>query len=84
MFYYFYQRVVQCHISNIVFYKDNFIYDKFVIDEALKYLNEISQKIGKSEYEIYFGQLPEENFALDFHYGKYLDGNIIKTDEKRK
>ena len=70
--------------GNIVFYKDNFIYDENVIDEALKYLNEISQKIGRTEFEIYFGQLPEKNFALDFYYGKYLNGKIIKFDEKRK
>ena len=63
--------------GNVVFYKDNFIYDENVIEEALKYLSEISQKIAMPEYEIYFGLLLDKNFAFDFHYGKYLNGNII-------
>ena len=70
--------------GNVVFYKDNFIYDDNVINEALNYLDEIAQKIGKTEFKIYFGQLPEENFALDFCYGKYLNGEIIEINEKRK
>ena len=27
--------------------------------------------ISIDEFEIYFGQLPEQGFALDYHYGKY-------------
>lgn len=64
--------------GKVIFYKDNFIYDDKLIAEALNYLEEISLKILINEFDIYFGQLPEENFALDFHYGKYSNGTIIK------
>lgn len=66
--------------GNLIFYKDNFTFDDDLIKEALEYLEEISLKISVSEFEIYFGQLPEEDFALDFHYGKYSNGNIIKSN----
>jgi len=65
--------------GNVVFYKDNFIFDDNVINEALDYLEEISSKVLSNEFEIYFGLLLEENFALDFHYGKYFNGNILKN-----
>lgn len=68
--------------GNVVFYKDDFIFDDNVINEALNYIEEISSKVLVSEFEIYFGQLPEKNFALDFHYGKYLNGTIFKNDSK--
>lgn len=70
--------------GNVVFYKDNFIFDENVISEALSHLEEISSKVSVNEFEIYFGQLPEENFALDFHYGKYSNGTILKSNLKRK
>lgn len=66
--------------GNVVFYKDNFIFDENVINEALNYLEKISSKVLSNEFEIYFGQLPEENFALDFHYGKYSNGTVLKSD----
>ena len=50
-----------------------------LINEAMEYIDEIAEKIFLKEFEIYFGQLPEENFALDYHYGKYKDGDIIKN-----
>ena len=68
--------------GNVVFYKDNFIFDDYVINEALNYLEQIASKVLSNEFEIYFGQLPEENFALDFHYGKYSNGTILKKDSK--
>lgn len=70
--------------SNLVFYKDNFIYDEFLIKEALDFVPEIAKELSLGEVNIYFGQLPEENFRLDYYYGKYLNGNIIrdKTEEK--
>lgn len=70
--------------SNLVFYKDNFIYDEFLIKEALDFVPEIAKELSLGELNIYFGQLPEENFRLDYYYGKYLNGNIIrdKTEEK--
>ena len=70
--------------GNVVFYKDNFIFDEDVINEALNYLEQIATKVLSNEFEIYFGQLPEENFALDFYYEKYSNGTIIKSDSKRK
>lgn len=69
--------------GKLVFYKDNFIYDENLINEALRYIDEISQRIAKNEFDIYFGQLPYENFALDYHYGKYSNGNILKYVKKR-
>ena len=56
--------------GNVVFYKDNFIYDEELINNALNYLKEIASK---------FGQLPEQNFELDFHYGRYINGIIEKN-----
>ena len=64
--------------GNLVFYKDNFIYDNQLKDEALKYLNDISNKIKVNEFDIYFGVLPAEDFKLDFYYGRYLNGDILK------
>ena len=69
--------------GNAVFYKDNFIYDDEVIANSLKVVDEISKIIGADEFEIYFGQLPEQGFALDYHYGKYVNGTITK-DVKNK
>ena len=66
--------------GNVVFYKDNFIYDDNLISEALKFVSEISEKIETTEFDIYFGQLPEQDFALNYYYGKYINGNIIKSN----
>jgi len=63
-----------------IFYKDNFIYDDEVIKNALQVLDEISNIIGIDKFDIYFGQLPEQEFALDYYYGKYLNGLIIKNN----
>ena len=70
--------------GNAVFYKDNFIYDEVVISNALQVVDEISKVIGVDEFEIYFGQLPEQGFALDYHYGKYAKGAIIKSSIKKQ
>lgn len=66
--------------GNIVFYKDNFIYDEKVIEEGLSFLNEISSKILVNEFAIYFGQIPEKNFCFNFYYGRYINGKIIRND----
>ena len=63
--------------GNTIFYKDNFIYDEELIGNALQFLDEISKQIGLDEFDIYFGQLPEKDFALDYLYGKYTNGIII-------
>ncbi len=64
--------------GNLVIYRDNFIYDNELILESLKYIDRISKEINESEFDIYFGQLPKKDFKLDYHYGKYIDGNINK------
>lgn len=69
--------------GKVVFYKDNFIYDNELINEALLYLDEISKKIIQTEFDIYFGQIPNENFALDYHYGRYKNGKISKNEMKK-
>ncbi len=69
--------------GNVVFYKDNFIYDDDVIANALQVIDEISKKIDVDEFNIYFGQLPEQGFALDYHYGKYVNGTIVKIAIKK-
>lgn len=68
--------------GNLVFYKDNFIYDENLINEALNYVDDIAKILNKKEFEIYFGQIPENNFAFNYHYGKYLDGVITKIKQK--
>ena len=65
-------------IENAVFYKDNFIYDDSVIEEALEHISELANKLNIEKFEIYFGELPEKGFAYDYHYGRYEKGNIIK------
>ena len=69
--------------KNTIFYKDNFIYDEKVIEEALQVVGEIAEKIQENEFDIYFGQLPDQNFALDYHYGKYIDGKVIKEEKNQ-
>ena len=64
--------------GNLIFYKDNFVYDEFVIEEALKYVSQIAEILNLTEFEIYFGQLPEQNFALDYYYGSFKNGEVIK------
>ena len=65
--------------GNLVFYKDNFIYDENLIIEALKLINEFAKELGIGEFDIYFGQLPDQGFALDYYYGKYVNGEIPKA-----
>ena len=67
--------------GNLIFYKDNFIYDDDLIKESLTHVNEIASILKLDEFNIYFGQLPENNFAPDFYYGKYINSNIQKNVE---
>ena len=64
--------------GNVDFYKDNFIYDAEVIENALKVLEEISKAINVNEFDIYFGELPDQGFKLDYHYGRYVNGVVEK------
>ena len=42
-------------------------------------MSKIAEILNLTEFEIYFGQLPEQNFALDYHYGRYTNGEVIKN-----
>lgn len=66
-----------------VFYKDNFIYDDEVINNGLQFIDEISKVVNVNEFDIYFGHLPEQGFALDYYYGKYSNGVVTKENKKR-
>jgi len=68
--------------GNLVFYKDNFIYDNQLIDSALKYIKQIANEINQQEFNIYFGQIPEQNFKLDLFYGMFRSGEIIKNQQE--
>ena len=68
--------------GNLVFYRDNFIYDDEVISVALQVVDKISEKLNTDKFDIYFGQLPEQGFELDYHYGKYANGIIIQNQKK--
>lgn len=67
--------------GNLIFYKDNFIYDDDLIKESLTHVNEIASILKLEEFNIYFGQLPENNFAPDYYYGKYINGIVQKNVE---
>ena len=62
--------------GKLMFYKDNFVYDKKLGREALSHLDEIVTILNINDFDIYFGLLPEENFTPDFYYGKYINGKI--------
>ena len=66
--------------GNLVFYKDNFVYDENLIQESLKYVPDISKIINENTFNIYFGHIPQENFKLDLFYGSYNNGEITKND----
>ena len=66
----------------VSFYKDNFIYDDEVISEALAHINEIAEHLSINNFDIYFGQNPDDNFSLDYHYGKYENGTVNKLNIK--
>ncbi len=68
--------------KEVVFYKDNFIYDDDLIEESLSHISEIATILKLEEFDIYFGQLPENNFIPDLYYGKYVKGSIQKTVTK--
>ena len=66
--------------GDLVFYKDNFIYDNEVINEALKYVNEIKRLLDLSTVKIYFGLIikkPGENWPKDYYYGESLQDDVI-------
>lgn len=69
--------------GNLVFYKDNFIFDEKVISESLKYVNQIKQSLNLTEAKIYFGLIvgePGGNWPFDYYYGNSLaSGEIVKN-----
>jgi hypothetical protein len=66
--------------QDVVFYKDNFIYDDDVILEALGHIAELAKILEIEQFEIYFGELPEKGFAYTYHYGRY-DNGVIRVGE---
>ena len=62
----------------VCFYKNDFGYDSDVIKEALPFLDEISTHVGRDIFRVYFGTLPDQQFKLDYCYGRYLYGSIYK------
>lgn len=63
--------------GNMVFYKDNWFYDDELIKMSLKFIPQIAKKLDLKEFNIYFGQLPQENFKLDYFYGVFKNHEII-------
>ena len=64
--------------GNLVFYKDNFVYDKELILESLKFLTQIAKTIEVQEFNVYYGMKINNGFHFDFYYGKYQNGEITK------
>lgn len=69
--------------NNLVFYKDNFIYDKDLIEKSLCFVDSIAEMLSIDNFNIYFGLLVEENFKFDLLYGKYEHGVIVKETTKQ-
>lgn len=69
--------------GDLVFYKDNFVYDENVIKEGLLYVNQIKEVLNISEAKVWFGLIegkPGESWPLDYYYGKSnSDNTIIKN-----
>ncbi len=66
--------------GDLVFYKDNFVYDEGVIQEALLFVNQIKSVLNLDEVKLYFGLIvgkPGENWPLDYFYGTSLSNNEI-------
>lgn len=69
--------------GDVVFYKDNFIYDKNVINEGLKYLKQIADFCKVDKMKIYFGLKVDKNVLIwprDYYYGEYVNGTIIPSE----
>ena len=68
--------------GDLVFYKDNFIYDENVIKEGLAYAGQIKKTLNIAEAKIYFGLIVKEsssNWPFDLYYGDSLaSGEIVK------
>lgn len=57
--------------GDVVFYKDNFIYDKNIINEELKYLKQIADFCKADKMKIYFGLKVDKNILIwprDYYY----------------
>ena len=69
--------------GDIVFYKDNFIYDENVIEEGIKYLDIIKKECRIDKANIYFGLIidkEKEIWPFDYYYGIIDEENkIIKA-----
>ena len=70
--------------GNLVFYKDNFIYDEGVIEEALKYVHKIKDYLKVDKMKIYFGQIigkTSDDWKYDYYYGDLVDNEIIEKSK---
>ena len=67
--------------GDLVFYKDNFVYDNNVINEALEFVKKIKSTLKISNtIKIYFGLVvgvPGEDWPKDFYYGNLQKNNNI-------
>ena len=66
--------------GDLVFYKDNFVYDEGVVQEALKYVGQIKFLLNLDEVKLYFGLIvgkPGEYWPYDYFYGVSLSSNEI-------
>ena len=67
--------------GDLVFYKDNFVYDNNVINEALEFVKKIKSTLKISNtIKIYFGLVvgvPGEYWPKDFYYGNLQKNNNI-------
>ncbi len=74
--------------NNVVFYKDNFIYDEDVINTSLKYLSKIKKECNVIRMNIYFGCKVDTNLLVwpyDYYYGIINEKDeIIKNNFNRK
>lgn len=66
--------------NELVFYKDNFIYDNNTIDESLRYTKKIKSRLHIEYCKIYFGLIvgePGTDWTKDYYYGDLLPNNSI-------
>jgi hypothetical protein len=66
--------------GDLVFYKDNFVYDEGVVQEALKYVSQIKSLLNLDEVKLYFGLIvgkPGEYWPYDYFYGVSSASNEI-------
>ena len=69
--------------NELVFYKDNFVYDNTVIKEALEFVKKIKTRLKLVNFKIYFGLVigkPGEDWPKDYYYGELQNNKVIKKN----